>query len=227
MGFVGWVIALDEIDHLISIKSKYSGHTGYSLELPEDFTRALSHFEYFISQLIKGTISKWKVGMVASPPLRQHYVREPQDPNSTRIAVMTKDRSRKRRDHLLCILEIFLQDEQLHLCGLENVCDELEREIRANRTSRARISPYIASLISEFSLLGELKRQVGLATPGPVMDEFVKDEEKQVEFSRRTKLLSQVYDVLTNAVLADVGTPLSEFHYPSNKWRTSETTQKI
>lgn len=40
MDFVGWVIALDEIDHLISTKSKHSVHTRSNLELPEDFARA-------------------------------------------------------------------------------------------------------------------------------------------------------------------------------------------
>ncbi|KAL9611775.1 MAG: hypothetical protein Q9167_003586 [Letrouitia subvulpina] len=227
MDFVGWVIALDEIDYLISMQSKHSGHTGSNLELPEDFTRALAHFEYFISQLTKGAVSKWKVGMVASPPLRQYYVREPQDPNNTRIVVMTKDRSRKKKDHLIWLLEVFLQDEQLHLCGLENVCDELEREICANRSSQARISPYVASLISEFSLIGELKRQLELTTPGPRMVELLEDEEKKAEFSRKTKLLSQVYNVFTDVILADVGTPLNKFYYPSNKRRTPETTQKM
>ncbi|KAL8856562.1 MAG: hypothetical protein Q9178_006877 [Gyalolechia marmorata] len=225
---VAWTIVSKEIDQLKVLSASAKPNR----QLPEDLAHALAHFEHLIEQLIKISISNWKVAMVASPPLRKHYVREPQDPHSTRIAVISKAGSRNKGDHLLWLLEIFLQDEQLFLCGIENVCDELEREIGAHPASRERISPYIASLISELSLLGELKRQTGLATPGPRMIECLEEGEKQTEFGKKTKLLTQIYDTLEGtskggAGLAQVGTPLAKFDYPSNKRRTLASTQRM
>lgn len=225
---VAWDIVLKEIDSLNNISS-HSGKINPGSDLQENFMQTLAHFEHLVEQLIKGAISKWKVGMMASPPLRQLYVREPQDPSNTRIRCKSRQNSRKKDDHLLWLLEVLLQDDQLFLCGLENVCDELEREIRSNRTSRDRISSYVANLISELSLLGELKRQIGLATPGPKITELIDEEEKQAEFSKKTKILSEVYGALNNVGkgLAEVGTPLGNFNYPSEKRRTLATTQKM
>ena len=225
---VAWDIVLNDIDSLINISS-HSGQLDPGSGLHGDFMQALEHFEHLVEQLIKCATGKWKVGMMASPPLRQLYVREPQDPSNTRIRCRSKENSRKKSDHLLWLLEVLLQDDQMFLCGLENVCDELEREIRSNRPSRDRISPYIANLISELSLLGELKRQIGLATPGPKMTELVDEEKKQAEFSKKTKTLSEVYGAFTNLGegLAGVGTPLAKFNYPSEKRPALATTQKM
>ncbi|KAI4122665.1 MAG: hypothetical protein LQ338_005681 [Usnochroma carphineum] len=227
--FVMWDLISKEIDLLAKMKAPQPNHTRANQELPEDFSQALAHFEHLVEQLTKGPIGNWKVGMVASPPLRQHYVREPQDPHSTRIRVTTKDSSRKKTDHLLWLLEVFLQEDQLFLCGLENVCDELEREIRSNKASRERISPYIANLISELSVLGEIKRQIGLMTPGPRMIEVIGEDDKKAEFSRKIKLFSEVYQALTSMgnSLAATGAPLSKFNYPSNRRRTLATTQMM
>ncbi|KAI4150585.1 MAG: hypothetical protein L6R39_002233 [Caloplaca ligustica] len=226
---VSWDAVMKDLDQLEKLKSKQLGQARQNQELPGVFSRALAHFEYFLDQLIKGPVGNWKVSMVASPPLRQHYVREPQDPNTTRIIVTSKDTSRKKSDHLLWLLETFLDEDRLFLCGLENVCDELEREIRSNQTSRERISPYIANFISDLSLFGEIKRQIGLTTPGPRMIELIEKEEKQAGFSRKIDLFSQVYNTLTalGKGLAEVGSPLERFSYPSHKRRTSATTRAM
>ena len=225
---VAWDNVLKEIDSLTNI-SRHSGQVNPVSGLHGDFMQALAHFKLLVEQLIEGAISKWSLGMMASPPLRQLYVREPQDPSNTQIRCRSKDNSGKRGDYLLWLVEVLLQDDQLFLCGLENLCDELEREIRNNRSNRAKISPYIANLISELSLLGELKRQIRLATPGPRKSELPDEEVKRAAFSRKTKTLTEVYEALDNVNkgLAGVGTPLGKLNYPSEKRRTLATTQKM
>ncbi|KAL8919639.1 MAG: hypothetical protein Q9208_006671 [Pyrenodesmia sp. 3 TL-2023] len=225
--FVAWDIVTKEVDNLVYLKA---GHRiRPNQEPPIELAQALAHFGHLIDQTVQGPISKWKAGMPASPPLRQYWVREPQEPNTTIIRVKSKDSSRTKGDHLLWLLEVFLQDEQLFLCGLENVCDELEREIRSSQASRDRISPYIANLISELSLLGELKRQIGLTTPGPRLQELIDPDELRAEYDRKAKLFSQVSKCFNNmnTGLAEVGSPLEKFNYPANKRRTSATTQKM
>ena len=226
---VAWDVVAKEIDNIEDLRRRQCVQNKPGSRLPVQFAQALVHFQYLLEQLTKGPISDWKAAMEASPPLRQHYVRETQDPNSTRIAVTAKVESRRKSDHLLWLLEVFLQDDQLFLCGLENVCDELEREIRSNQSSKARITPYIASLISDMSLLGELKRQIDLSTPGPRILELIDPKESHAEFSKKIKLMSQIVDTLTNIGkgLADVATPLGKFNFPSDKRRTLATTQRM
>ena len=165
--------------------------------------------------------------MVASPPLRNHFEREPQDPKNTRIRVVSKAGSTHSRDNLLWLLELLLQDDQVFLCGLDNICDELEREIRSSQTSRERLSAWIADLISDLSLLAELKRQIGLSTPGPAMTQIVPEDIKQAEFAAKTKLISDILRVIKGTDLAKVGYPLHKFNYPSNKRRSLATTQRM
>ncbi|KAL8944455.1 MAG: hypothetical protein Q9211_000597 [Gyalolechia sp. 1 TL-2023] len=227
--FVAWDIVAKEVDRLVDMRAQQPDQPITNQGTSGDCVKALVNFEYMVEQFTKGPISNWRVGMVASPPLRQHYVREPQDPHTTRIRVTTKNAGRKKGDHLLWLLEVFLQDDQLFLCGLENVCDELEREIRSSQASRERISPYVASLVSDLSLFGELKRQIGLMTPGPKMMELVDEDEKQAEFSKKTELLGQVYKAMasTGKTSAAAALPLKQFSYPSNKRRTQATTQTM
>ncbi|KAL8886813.1 MAG: hypothetical protein Q9215_005528 [Flavoplaca cf. flavocitrina] len=228
-GFTVWDLACKEMDHVVQLRSRYHDLVSPHQQMPSCLTQALAHFEHAIEEFSKGPLSAWKVAMVASPPLRTHYVREPQDLTTTRIRVTLKETSRKKEDHLLWLLEVFLQEDQLFLCRLDNVCDELEREIRTNKTSHERISPYIASLISDLSLFGELKRQIGLLTPGPRMNEVVGEEEKQAEFIRKTKTLSEISSILTGLGkgLAELCIPLGKFDYPTHKKRTQTTTKKM
>ncbi|KAL8847513.1 MAG: hypothetical protein Q9221_007441 [Calogaya cf. arnoldii] len=211
------------------MKSNHPNQGRPGRDLPQNAAQALAHFEHTIDQLTKGPLGNWKVAMVASPPLRQHYVREPQDPTNTRIRVTNKARSRNKGDHLLWLLEVLLEDQQLLLYGLDNVCDELERETRSNKTSHERISSYIASLISDLSLYSVLKRHIRLVTPGPRMIEVVDQKEKHAEFNKKIKLFSQIFATLTSLGkgLAEVGTPLSKFDYPSHKKRTQAMTERM
>ena len=63
------------------------------------------------------------------------------------------------------------------------------------------------------------QRQIALLTPGPIMAEVVEQKEKYAEFDKRIQLFSHTYDTLISLGkgLAEVGTPLSKFDYPSHK----------
>ena len=108
--------------------------------LPEEYEEALCHFSHTVDRVIKGPILEHKTGMPASPPLRKHYVRQPQDPNSTKIVIESKSSSYEKKDRFLWTLEQLLNDHHVFLCGLENLTDETERLIRSDSESRERVS---------------------------------------------------------------------------------------
>lgn len=79
---VVWAQLEKDVLHLVELRSKYGEQIGPYSDLPEDYESALCHFTYSLDQITKGPLELWKVGMVASPPLRKHFVREPQDPSN-------------------------------------------------------------------------------------------------------------------------------------------------
>ena len=100
--------------------------------------------------------------------------------------------------------------------------------IRSDGKNRERVSSWVARILSDLSLLAELRRQMGLLHPGPAMTEAVSPEEQQEEFSSRMKLFSRIYEVLNKGmILADSGTPLTKFNYPSEKSLNATITKQL
>lgn len=226
--FIAWHGLAKELEILVEARAHCLNDIKPGNELPEQFARAHSHFSPYVEQVTKGALSKWKVGMVSSPPLREHFVRAPQDPTNTRIQVTSKSSSHLRRDYLLWLMERLTMDDQVFLCGLENICDELEREIRSSPANRERVSPWIANLLSNLSLLAELKRQIELAMPGPAMEEILDEDEKSRYFAEKTELLSQIFHLLTKPMgLASAALPLGKFDYPSHKRQNQGIVAKM
>ena len=221
-----WEHLSNSVARLVELKERYVGHLSGHMEIPEDYENTLCHFAHSLEQITKGPLEHFKTGMVASPPLRNHYARQPQDPSNTKIIVTGKNSTGVNNDRFLWLMEQLLNEQQVFLFGLENLLDEIERIIRSDSKNRERVSPWIARLLSELSLLGELRRQMGLLKPGPPMTEALPVEAQNAEFARQTKSLSQVFNILTKEMsLSAAGTPLSKFDYPSEKRRTAATTK--
>ena len=211
-----------DVESITKLRAKYGDHICPLIDLPEDYEHALCHFSYSLEQMTKGLLGLWKVGMVGSPPLRMHFVREPQDLETTRVQVHNKTKTHNQRDYFLWLLEGLTIDRKVFLCGLDNICDEIDRMLRSDPKNRERVSSWTASVLSDLSLLGELKRQINLLTLGPPMIEALCLEEKQAHFSENTKLLNKVVGILTNEMkLAASVTPLSKFIYSYHKRRNA------
>ena len=114
------------------------------------------------------------------------------------------------------------------LCGLENLTDEIERLIRSDSKSRERMSSWVAKILSDLSLLGEFRHQIGLLRPGSPMTEAVSTQEQQTEFSRRMKLVARVLETFQKGIVYSLtGTPLSKFSYPSDKRLNANVTKSL
>ncbi|CAF9938008.1 MAG: hypothetical protein HETSPECPRED_000739 [Heterodermia speciosa] len=216
------------VDELNILRAENLNSNQTTALISEEYQEALCHFSYFLDQMTKGPILHYKTGMPASPPLRSHFSREPQDPNTTKIVVTGKSSSFKKGDHFLWALEQLLMDNQVFLYGLENLLDEIERMVRSNGRDRERVSSWVARILSDLSLLAELRRQMGLLHPGPAMTEAVSTEEQQEEFSSRMKLFIRIHEVFDKSMnLAGSVTPLTKFNYPSEKSPNATITKKL
>jgi hypothetical protein len=229
-GLLIWKLIEEGVEKLATIRQRYGERLSIDQPLPEEYAKELCHFSHTLSQARKGPIANFRLGIAPSPPLRSQFVRLPQDPNSTIIKTMSKERS--GRDYLLWLISQLVDEQQTFLCGLSNLLDEMERIIRNNSENvgvpqKERISPWISQILSDLSVIGELEWRVSLHQPGIGLDHPVEEEELFAEFSRRTTLFSKFFETAKRLQLVDIGTPLRRFDYPSGKRRTAMSTKKM
>jgi hypothetical protein len=229
-GLLIWNLIEEGVEKLATIRHRYGDRLSITQPLPEEYAKELCHFSHILKQSRKDPISNFRLGIASSPPLRSQFVRLPQDPNSTIIKMMSKDRS--GRDYLLWLISQLNDEHQTFLCGLSNLLDEFHRVIRHNIESigvpqKERISPWISQILSDLSVIGELEWRVSLHQPGIGIDHSMRQEELFAEFSRRTTLFSKFYETGKTLQLVNVGTPLRRFDYPSGKRRTATSTEKM
>ena len=219
---------IEKICGIVASNAAKGYETGVGLSVDNDFEIAIAHFSHYVRQLTKDDLETWQVGMAASPSLRRHFVRVTQDPTDTRIQACSSSSSAHRQDDLLWLMERLTMEDQVSLYGMENLCDELDREVRSSRASRDRVSPWIASLLSDLSLLAEIQRQIDLRNHGRMTLIDFEKEAKNREFQRKTNLLSQVHSILTEpSDLSAVALPLSKYDYPSVTYRGRVNTEKM
>lgn len=229
-GLLVWNIMEEEVKKLSSLRQRYGEILSINNPLPKEYTKELCHFAHLLQQMRKGPISNFRAGIAASPPLRSDFLRAPQEPNSTIIKTMSKQSP--GQDYLLWLIFQLADEHQTFLCGLSNLLDELERVSRSNSESggaaqKERISPWISRVLSDLSVISELEWRLSLHQPGIGLDRPVQEPELFAEFSRRTALLSTFYETAKTLQLADIGSPLRRFDYPSEKRRTAILTAKL
>ncbi|KAL6862573.1 hypothetical protein ACO1O0_002808 [Amphichorda felina] len=135
-----------------TLHAKYASSISPTKPLPEEFQAALL-----------------KLGVIASPPWRKYFVREPPvDADSSRILVMTKSgvKMNKTETQLLWLLRTLWEDEkQLFLIGMPLVLDELERLPQTDPEAKELISAHIAQAIGNLSILSHCMTQLSLYQP--------------------------------------------------------------
>lgn len=221
-----WDCAQKELAKLFALRESHSCIAPNVL-LPTDYREALCHFSYLVKQMRQIPLSDFTMGIFASPPLRDFYVREPH-PDPRVIKFTRRNSNRVRPDeYFLSLIEHFISENNIKAFGLYNLLDELERVTRKNSNATGRpqneyISKWVASALSDLAVVSELERQVEWHHPRAMN---MRREVLEAEFQRQTKIMA-IFERI-EAELYDVGMPLMRFKYPSEKRRTAATTEKM
>jgi hypothetical protein len=80
-------------------------------------------------------------------------------------------------------------------------------------------------MLSDLAVVSELERELNWHQPR-IMS-LVEFSDLNSELRRRTKYMMSLSRGSKNLQLADVGTPLAQFNYPSDKRRTAGTTERM
>lgn len=138
-------------------------------DLPTEYLDALLKFRHYLRQLAKGVCNQLKMAVVASPPMRSSFIRQvPESEISSKIIVESKPgmQNDKIFSHLLWLLKTLWEDgNDLFLCSMSVVVDELQRLLNVEQKARDLISSYIAMLVGELSIVAECLRQLEIYQP--------------------------------------------------------------
>jgi hypothetical protein len=149
---------------LQALQKKYDADISPLEDLLEEYLGALLKFRQYLNQVAKGHFNQLKMAVVASPPMRGFFTWDiPVSASSSEIMVMSKPGVRldKITEHLVWLLRTLWEEGQnLFLCRLPIVADELERLLEAEQKARELTSPYVARLIGELSIVAECLRQL-------------------------------------------------------------------
>jgi hypothetical protein len=141
----------------------------------------------------------------------------------------------KITEHLVWLLRTLWEDGQnLFLCRLPIVVDELERLLKAEQKARELTSPYVARLIGDLSIVAECLRQLEIYQPwANGFENALVDKEGDIksEFAERNKLNSRILEALRDESLLTVSTfgdpSDKKFDYPVGKRRNKATVEKL
>lgn len=106
----------------------------------------------------------------------------------------------------------------------------MEREIRSNANQARRVTPSIASLLSEVAILAKFRRQIAASRPWFASTRLIDKFALIAEFEKRTahvEVMTETLHQLGDAKLGLSGTPLSKFKYPSEKRLTAAMTKEM
>ncbi|MCJ1283552.1 hypothetical protein MMC26_002882 [Xylographa opegraphella] len=220
-----WEGLHNQLTLLVTLKDKYARSISPMESLPSEYMDALLLFRYLLDRAINLQIQELVMIAPSSPPLRSHFVRETQIPNSTKMSC----RSKGTKSSLMYLLGLLLDKDQLFLHGLPNIVDDLDTVLRHDPTQNSLVTPFVAESISKLAVLAESLRQLSLYQPWSSNMEFDNTAEREdfkTFYNNSTSRYSKLPEALTDVPLADLGTPTHGwFNYPVDKRRTKENVK--
>ncbi|KAG7005727.1 hypothetical protein G7Y79_00018g045340 [Physcia stellaris] len=222
-----WDCLSRHVEGLVQIKAAHGEQFRDHGKLPKDYLDAVNFLEWLVGQAMLRPVQKWREGLAASPPLRQHFVYDLKTSEGYPMVPWDKE-----KDKFLWLIELPLFEDPLQY-GMGNLMDALQWTISTNDQNRRCLSSWVASLLSELSLLGELERQVSLLNERPLwaskLDEE-KDRNKQfkAQLDKDTVAVERLYWIFDRELnLAPLAIPLEKYNYPIHKRRTATTTRTM
>ncbi|OBR02125.1 hypothetical protein CH63R_14426 [Colletotrichum higginsianum IMI 349063] len=223
---------------LQQLHTKYAQSLSPTEDLPGEFLGPILKFRHYLNQTAKGPMQELKQKVVASPPMRRFFVREPPVSITTSmIQVRSKSgvKMSKTESHLIWLLRTLWDDGQdLFFVGLPLLLDELERLLQAEPQAKELVSAQVARDIGNLSILSQCINQLEMYHPwARGFESMMVDREAGIrqEFTERTKPWARMLAALDEKNLhrvAELGNPSgNKFAYPSEKRRNKENTEAL
>jgi hypothetical protein len=238
ISFEVWSNLNTQIEELQILWVKHASNIHPHRDLPEGILDAILKFQHYLKQAAQGPIGLLRHHAYSSTPLRPYFERiPPKDANTTMIQIRSKPRAKrdKTQSEPFWLLQTLFGDENtLFFIGLTNVVDELERLIQSERNAKEMISPFVADVIADLSIVTEGLRQLKVFQPWEqTLERLLVDREKKIEeeFAKNT----EAWDLVMNATNGPEKTKIIQFgqpegrrfYHPVDKRRTKEHVEAM
>lgn len=222
------------------LQTKYEGKLSPKEDLPGDYLRALLKFQYYLQQAAKGPQNQLKFAVVASPPMRQFFVRSPPPDSTTSMIYVVSRPGVKPSDvggQVLWLLRTLWEDGQpLFLARLTSIVDELERLLQSEPEAKNLITGHVASVIGDLSIVAQCLRQLELYQPWSNGFDYhsvdlldgIKSEFEAQNTKWRALVVGLRDQELVKTQVVALGDPSGkQFEYPVGKRRTQQHVETM
>lgn len=219
MSFLCWDVLYN---YAVSLDEAFrsAGTLDHGQPLPEKLEAALVELCFAAEMVSNGLIGELKQRVPASLPMRERFVREPQQPGTAVIRTKTKQNIGK--DTLVQLFDMLWDADMVFLAQLPNLVDELQRCVEHDPGQKSRMSSYVAQCFSDLALVAQIVRQVKTFFPWAAGLEIkMGPEERTPGYDKATEDAATVYQCFREDAtpnLARIVVPLSRhLKYPIEK----------
>ena len=234
-----WDHAHRGLSNLRNVYTEYASKINIEEDLPIELSHPLSEIQFFLEIFATEIIQQIKSSFTASPPLRPYYSRKDSpDSRPGYICIEQVSYSHIQDTALKCVLFFkrrFEDQGAREYYTMHALLDEFEHLMEDDSRAKTFISPYIASLISQLSVISECLHQFHCFQPWAKKIEcYIK--EKKVHFGSRyvqigagwakIHMLEKQFE--ENPMIYKLGNPKNgKFDYPTDEQRTRNSVKKM
>ncbi|CAG8972588.1 hypothetical protein HYALB_00011320 [Hymenoscyphus albidus] len=212
---VVWGQIRNQLGQVADLQAKYLEEISPNNRLPEEYLKALLLLHHILEQSKNTPIAQLKQGLVASPPLRSDFVRQPQIGETTIIRVQSKS---GKTSHLMWLFQSLWNEQQLLLLGLPAIVDEIEKVTQNDPSEKSSLSSWVSNVFSELGLIARIRHELDRYFPWAAGFEHAKidhGDEVKTTFSERFASVADILDGLQGISFAKIWSPADNERTPA------------
>ncbi|KAK4889241.1 hypothetical protein LTR27_011918 [Elasticomyces elasticus] len=228
----------DQIVHLQKLHGEYESTLRVDRDLPEEYLKALLTLSYYLDKASEDVLMQLRFAILPSPPMRPYHARyagDPRRPTWNELGAKPGVQLVGPQAELMQLLVLLWEDDdQLALTNQTIAVDELDRLLQAEPKARELISGFVASIISDLSILTEATRQLNTFRPwARSFDNQFENYRAEIEESHALQTVPlQLFVLLPDEAAGDqivrLGNPTDrKFLYPVEKRRTADVVNSL
>ncbi|KAM0328802.1 hypothetical protein ACHAQA_005216 [Verticillium albo-atrum] len=228
-----WHIVLEKVHALRRALDAHKTQIDPAKDLPEKLAFAFYELFSILERMEAGPVSTLKISFPGSPPIRNHFQREPPtNAHSPKISVISKATKRSNTEQeFIQIMSMLWNNQERQMLTTKGLLDMLDNLLQKDPSANALLTSYIREQLGQFALISECLHQLQLFQPWA--DTF---EAKMVQardhinkdFSAKTQWMGAISQMGLGTACVPLGIPVDgRFRYPAAKAKTKENIEAM
>ncbi|KAF1919321.1 hypothetical protein BDU57DRAFT_491555 [Ampelomyces quisqualis] len=231
-----WTQVLQHITKLESLSQECAKDFGVDQDLPKEYFDVLVETWFFLEATQLDLIQQLKLGFPASPGVRAHWSQmcEPATEDDIMGSLFTPKFKKKPDPDVKRALTLFTylwEPQKRETLGIHTIVEVLENMLQNNSRAKVMTSAWVASCLSQLSIITECLRQLNCFQPWAKRVKCALKDRKTKLLIAYISDLSKWHPILNtsfkNTNLVTLGKPGIKFRYPINKRRTRANVETL